>query len=306
MSLPPPPAILEAAHGVLVGADGGDTDPIAELSPLSGGSIHPAARLRTRSGQVAFLKWKEGEGGPSFVVESRGLRALASVGALPVPKVRGVDDGPAGSWLLLEYIPPGTPTWDSWARLGRGLARLHSTPVPQVAGWPEDGFIGPLPQSNTPTPSWPDFWREARLLPRWREAESAGLTSQEMAHAFARVVEGVDGLLAGWEDAGYSILHGDLWSGNVLTDARGAPWLIDPAVYRGSAEVDLAMMELFGGFPSAVMQGYREVRPIAPEYGERRRSLYQLYPLLVHLILFGDGYRKSVERTLDRLVRLLG
>jgi fructosamine-3-kinase len=278
---------------------------------LRGGCINPAARVEGPGVEPFFLKWAQAPGPASFGVEARGLAALAAKGGLRVPAVLGVSEGApnARGWLALEFVEGGRPRHRTWEQLGEGLAELHR-PLPGARpGWEEDGSIGPLPQWNDPcgasSESWPTFWTDARLTPQWEIASryfDAGTQSE-----WDRLLERAEGALAGWQAEGLSILHGDLWSGNVLTDREGAPVLVDPAVYRGHREVDLAMMELFGGFPSLAFDAYRDALPTADGY-DVRRDLDQLYPLLVHVNLFGAGYvpgvRTRIERLLERLPSL--
>ncbi|HEX2092388.1 MAG TPA: fructosamine kinase family protein, partial [Longimicrobiaceae bacterium] len=157
----------------------------------------------------------------------------------------------------------------------------------------EDNFIGPLPQPNAPAAGWAEFWRDRRLEPQLRRARDAGHSPGPPAD-WERLFARLPGLLAPAERDGSSLLHGDLWSGNVVAGAGGEPWLVDPAAYRGHREVDLAMAGLFGGFSARFHAAYAEAWPLLPGYPEGRRAVYQLYYLLVHVVLFGGGY---VERT---------
>lgn len=305
-----PPSDVASGAATALGERKG-ADALVSAEPLTGGCIHPAARIRTGSGRSAFLKWSERPGPSGFRVEAEGLRALKARGGLRVPQVLGVGTGSIDrrGWLLLELVEEGPPDPSTPERLGAGLARLHRPLEDGAAGraapgWEEDGWIGPLPQANRLTASsWPEFWREARLLPQWERAEKRfdRATRRRWERLLARTPEALEG----WESDGLSLLHGDLWSGNVLTDREAEPVLIDPAVYRGHREVDLAMMELFGGFDPAVLERYRAEFPVAPAYAEVRRDLYQLYPLLVHVNLFGGGYVDGVRAKVDRLAVLI-
>jgi protein-ribulosamine 3-kinase len=290
--------------------------------PISGGCIHPAVHLSSPDGgpgkggpREGFLKWGPPDA-TSFPFEAAGLRALKRRGGVRVPEVLGVGD----RWLLLEYLPPAPPTPDSGRRLGRGLARLHRPfrndgglghPDAGGPGWSGDGWIGTLPQRNTGShgiiegpDGWPGFWRDFRLAPQMALAQ--GQLTTPVRHVLERLLDRVTEAAKGWEEDGISLLHGDLWSGNTLVTVGGEPALVDPAVYRGHREVDLAMMELFGGFAPEVFHAYRELRPLQPGYAELRRPLYQLYPLLVHLNLFGTGYLQGVEAAAKRVLGELG
>lgn len=253
---------------------------------VGGGCISPAARVESAAGDVAFLKW--GTPAALFREEARSLAALEATGTLRVPAVLGVGEGDGPGWLLLEWLEPAPARAETWAALGRGLARLHRRRAERV-GWPADNFIGPLPQENGWTADWAAFWWERRLLPQLRRAYDAGHFSGVERRRFERLGAGLEGrLVAGAED-GASLLHGDLWSGNVHATG-GGPALIDPSSYHGHREVDLAMSELFGGFGRGFHEAYREEWPLLPGYAEARRPVYQLYYLLVHLNLFGAGY----------------
>ncbi len=173
------------------------------------------------------------------------------------------------------------------------MAALHRYPA-EAPGLDHDNFIGPLPQPNRPCDSWPEFYAERRLRPRLEEALSGGKAPPRWRARFEDLFRALADLIP---DEPMSRLHGDLWGGNLLVGPRGEPCLIDPAVYAGHREVDLAMMRLFGGFGTRVFQSYQESYPLQDGH-EQRVHLYQLYPLLVHVNLFGSGYVSSVERAL--------
>jgi protein-ribulosamine 3-kinase len=298
-SFPVPDEVLLEVAAAL-GGDG-PPDPPVEAARLGGGCIHPAVRLRTRAGTEAFLKWSTRVGPSGFAVEARGLEALRDRGGVRVPEVLAFEAGGDDrlGWLLLELIHEGQGGPESARMLGEGLATLHRPEPGWSPGWDENGWIASLPQPNPSLPDWPAFWVEARLLPRWEAVAPA--FGPETRRLQERAFSEIHRLLEGWDEDGISLLHGDLWTGNVLLDRDGQPVLIDPAVYRGHREVDLAMMELFGGFPPSALRVYMEAAPLVPEYRERRRDAYQLYPLLVHVELFGGSYVQGVESRLRRL-----
>lgn len=296
--------------------------PIQGVHRVGGGCIDPAVRIEFEEAPPAFLKWSRAPGPPRFGIEARGLDALrerafadgrdptdrpdetpgaGGDGRLGVPRVLGWDDGTSETpgWLLLEWVEPGRETGPSGIRLGTGLAHLHR-PLPResLPGWDEEGWIATLPQSNPALTPWPTFWARARLMPQWRRAREAGRISAEHEPEMDRLLSVLPAALAGWEADGLSLLHGDLWGGNLLVDQNDTPFLVDPAVYRGHREVDLAMLELFGSPGRHFDAAYREAAPLAPGYEEVRRGLYQLYPLLVHVNLFGGSY---LGRTLHTL-----
>ncbi|MCA9707339.1 MAG: fructosamine kinase family protein [Myxococcales bacterium] len=199
-------------------------------------------------------------------------------------------------FLALELLEPGPPAPDHDEALGRGLAALHRA-APPTFGLDHDNFIARLPQENTPD-DWPRFYWERRLEPQLRRAERAGLVDAALRRRFDALAARLPERCGPPEPP--ARLHGDLWSGNCMTDDAGAPVLVDPAVYGGHREIDLAMMQLFGGFSARVFAAYDEAWPLDPGWRERV-PLYQLYPLLVHVNLFGAGYLGGVRRALDAL-----
>jgi fructosamine-3-kinase len=267
---------------------------------LSGGDINDAFELELMSGVRVFLKTNASAPVSMFPAEARGLEWLRAAHALRVPEVLAVSNGREGepSFLVLELLTPGTPQRNFDEHLGRGMAELHRFGAPRF-GWESANFIGNLPQRNEPHESWADFFWYERLEPQLTRAVAAGLASAGLRAGFERLSSRLTQLVGPIEPP--ARLHGDLWGGNLHIDEAGAPCLIDPAAYGGHREVDLAMMRLFGGFGERVFRAYEEVWPLSPGHAERI-ALYQLYPLLVHVNLFGRSYVESVERSLARYV----
>jgi len=269
-------------------------------SMLGGGDINEAYEVRLAGGGAVFVKTNSAvaSAGAMFEAEARGLRWLDAAGELRVPRVlavsRGTEQCPA--FLALEYLRPGRRVSDFDERLGRGLAALHRFGADGF-GLDHDNFIGRLPQANQPCETWAEFYRERRLGAQLRLAEKSGLASRGMLRGFDELFARLDTLVGPSEPP--ARLHGDLWGGNLHVDDAGHPCLIDPAVYGGHREVDLAMMKLFGGFGPRVFSAYAEAYPLLPGHAERV-ALYQLYPLLVHVNHFGVGYVASVEGALRR------
>lgn len=270
---------------------------VAHASRLSGGDINDAYQVELEDGARWFVKSSPSAPTTLFPAEARGLDWLRVPGALRLPEVRAVSDAhdPIG-FLVLELIEPGRAGADFDEHLGRGLAKLHRTPAPAF-GLDHDNFIGSLPQENTPKASWAEFYRTRRLEPQLERAVNSGQASYAMRRGFTRLFTKLSALVG--PDDGPCRLHGDLWSGNVHISESGEPCLLDPAVYGGHREVDLAMMRLFGGFAERVFAAYDEAFPLASGAAERV-ALYQLYPLMVHVNLFGGSYGASVERALAR------
>lgn len=274
-------------------------DEVRDARGVSGGDINAAWRVTLRNGRAVFVKHHANPPGGMFGGEARGLAWLRDVGALRVPEVAAVSDGNDGgpAFLALEWIDAAARAPDHDEALGRGLAALHRAGAPAF-GFEHDNFIALLPQDNRAATRWPEFYATRRLEPQLRMALERGRASHTMRLGFERLFARIDDVCASAEPP--SRVHGDLWGGNAMTDERGAPVLIDPAVYGGHREMDLAMMRLFGGFGRRVFAAYQESWPLAPGH-EDRVALYQLYPLLVHVNLFGGGYAAQVERILATL-----
>jgi fructosamine-3-kinase len=280
---------LERAVGDAIGRR------VTSSRSVAGGDINMAFGATLEGGRRVFVKTHPSAPHTMFPAEARGLAWLREAGALRVPEVLAVS-GPGGgpTFLVLEYLEPGPRVRDFDEKLGRGLAELHRFGAPSF-GLDHDNFIGSLPQKNVRHATWPKFYRRERLEAQLARAADRGLVAAGVARDFDRLFERLDSLVGPAEPP--SRLHGDLWGGNLHVDERGDPCLIDPAAYGGHREIDLAMMRLFGGFGSRVFDAYREAWPLA-EGHERRVPLYQLYPLLVHVNLFGGGYVGQVTRAL--------
>jgi fructosamine-3-kinase len=261
---------------------------------LSGGDINDAFVLRLVDGRRVFCKLNAAADPAMFPAEARGLAWLGQARALRIPEVLAVDS----HFLALEYLEPARHRGGFDEELGRGLSALHRFGAPSF-GLDHDNFIGRLPQANAPLPSWNEFFRLRRLEPQLGRAADAGLIDRSLRRRFDRLLSRLDELVG--PDEPPARLHGDLWGGNLHADEHGAPCLIDPAVYGGHREMDLAMMRLFGGFSARTFAAYAEAYPLAAGHAERV-PLYQLYPLLVHVNLFGGGYVGSLARNLTHYV----
>jgi fructosamine-3-kinase len=288
-----------------------------EARPVAGGDINEAFAVVLRDGGQAFVKTRADAAPGEFAAEAAGLRWLAEPGALRTPRVLDVDDG----YLALEWIEPGTLDADGEQELGRGLAMTHTAYAPGFGRfdptWAHDEdevtedrapgsrdgdaagvtWLASLRLSNEPTADWPTFYAERRLRPLALQARDRGALQPAGVEAVERVCERMSQLTGPPEAP--ARLHGDLWQGNVLADAKGRPWLIDPSAYGGHREVDLAMLALFGSPSPRTLDGYQELAPLADGWRERV-GLYQLLPLLVHALLFGGSYRAAAERMARR------
>lgn len=260
---------------------------------LGGGDINEAFSVELCDGRSLFLKTHQRPPSGMFAAEAKGLQWLAAAEAIRTPRVLGSsDDGPA--YLALELLRPAKRVGDFEERLGRGLARLHDYGAPYF-GLDHDNFIGPLPQHNDRVKDWASFYWQARLEPQLQRAVDRGVLDGGTTTEFAKLESVLPDRVGAEEPP--ARLHGDLWGGNLHVDDEGLPCLIDPAVYGGHREIDLAMMRLFGGFGPQVFAAYEEAMPLAPG-ADDRVALYQLYPLLVHVNLFGGAYAGAVRQAL--------
>lgn len=272
--------------------------PFAPSAPsaIGGGCINSAYRLADGE-QAYFVKVNRGDRLAMFAAEAAGLAELALAGGprVPRPLCTGVAGGSA--FIAMEWIAFGRQRPGSAAEAGRALARLHQR-THATFGWERDNTIGSTPQPNRPSADWVGFWRAHRLGFQLQLAARQGYGGR-LQERGARLLEVLPALL---DHAPVpSLLHGDLWGGNIGYDSAGAPVLFDPAVYYGDREADLAMTELFGGFSADFYAAYREVWPVPPGY-DRRKALYNLYHVLNHLNLFGRGYLSQAEGLIERLL----
>jgi fructosamine-3-kinase len=262
---------------------------------LGGGMINAAACVEA-NGMRYFVKWNSNAPPAFFEVEARGLALLRSTDTLRVPQViahsEAADHTPA--YLILEWIDR-TPDVSSpvfLENLGRSLAALHHVTA-TTFGLEHPNYIGSLPQQNAQTANWPEFFRDQRIAVQMEIARKLGHLPPHRESLLRKLMERIETILSGSGNPP-SLVHGDLWPGNFLMAADGRPAVVDPAVYYGDREVEIAYTELFGGFPAAFLATYRQAYPLDPGY-EYRRPLLQLYPLLVHLNHFGETYGGSVE-----------
>lgn len=256
--------------------------PTDKLQPLSGGDIAAVYALTTRQGQVVIKH----DDSARLLGEAEGLRALkGACTSLVIPEVLGEALG----WLVIESLDTQPANTQSSVALGEGLRELHGV-ISDAHGWHQDNACGRTPQPNSPLADGRAFQRERRLLPLTQTCYQQGLLDGTLRRRVEHQAEQLETWLP---DSSASLIHGDLWSGNVLTTTRG-PALIDPAVYRHYPDVDVAMLTLFGSPDVPFFDAYwNGDKPID---WPRREALFQLYPLLNHLLLFGSGYRSAVER----------
>lgn len=262
------------------------------ISSVSGGDINESFRIKDINGQSFFLKLNADAAAPGMMAsEANGLQALGQAGPFIVPKVIRVGNTGDLQYLLLEWIEKGSPSLRFWEGFGVSLAALHR--IPRTAfGWESDNYIGTLPQANAPRQDWPGFYGQRRLLPLAKRLYETGKFTKSELSMFDKWVPT---LSSHYDDVKPSLLHGDLWSGNFLIDPNGNPLLIDPAVYHGDREMDLALARLFGGFDARFFHAYDAEYPLLPGW-QQRLKLAQLYPIMVHAVLFGGHYvRESLS-----------
>jgi protein-ribulosamine 3-kinase len=273
---------------------------IASRAGAGGGCINECHVVRGR-GRAYFVKLNAPERWEMFAAEAAGLEEIEHPRAIRVPRPVCHGANREASWIVLEHLDLKPPTGEAWRMLGIHLARLHRVTA-ATHGWQRDNTIGATPQVNTPTTDWIAFWRERRLGFQLALARSGGHGGR-LADRGDRLMKKLPALFGGHRPAP-SLLHGDLWSGNAAMTAGGEPVIYDPAVYYGDRETDLAMTELFGGFPRQFYDAYRAEYPLDPGY-ELRKPLYNLYHVLNHLNLFGGGYGAQAERMIDGLLATL-
>ena len=282
----------------------GEGTKIEETRPISGGDINEAYGVTLTGGQCIFMKTNAKENLSFFTAEVVGLTAIARTKAIGTPHILGMgtdEDRGGYSFLLLEFISGKSRSRNYWEDFARQLAAMHrASTIGLVSdgkyGLDSNNYIGRHDQINTGHDSWTGFFRDCRLEPQFQDA--APYFDREDQKRIIRFLDHMDEILV--EPEYPSLLHGDLWGGNVITGNDGSAWLIDPAVYVGHAEADIAMTELFGGFPPAFYEAYQEAAPLQPGY-EHRRDVYNLYHLLNHLNLFGRMYLPEVKRVVGRM-----
>ena len=265
--------------------------PVVRTRPVGGGCISNGQILETRSGATFFLKTNASVPADMFAREAEGLHALTVPDGPRVPRVylHGAD------FILLEDLAPAPRTRGYWPDFGRKLAALHNHTADRF-GFGHDNYIGSTPQINTWTADGYEFFAEHRLRYQGMLAHRRGLLFAADLRAIDRLIARLPDLIPAQPP---SLLHGDLWSGNAITDSEGAPAIIDPAAHYGWAEAELAMTALFGAFPAAFYRAYEEVHPLEPGY-PARYPIYNLYHLLNHLNIFGRGYLGQVQSILHR------
>ncbi|MER5184178.1 fructosamine kinase family protein [Streptomyces sp. NPDC002896] len=257
------------------------------------------AQVTLDGGQMVMVK--RGDDPGAVQSEAAGLRWLGDVDTVRVPAVHGHDR----HWLVTDRVLTGRPSGEAAVRFGRELAALHAAGAPAFGapppGGPIDAYIGLAPMRNGPGTDWPRWYAEHRVLPYLRRAVDDGTIRHAEAAVIERVADRLPELAGPAEPP--ARLHGDLWNGNVLWGADGHVWLIDPAAHGGHRETDLAMLHLFGcPHLDQVLDGYQDAAPLDDGWADRI-GLHQLFPLLVHAVLFGRGYAEQALRVARAALR---
>ncbi len=259
---------------------------IVSSKSVSGGCIADSRVIETETDKKYFVKTHSGKAN-MFINEANSLNELTKPDCIRVPKVILSDN----SFLLLEFIEQGSKQALFYSEFGQAFAQMHKFTAKEF-GFFEDNYIGATPQYNTATlggkANWDEFYFQKRLLPQLKFAESNGYSSKELSQGIGKIENKLDKILKGSEEPP-TLLHGDLWSGNYLCDNNGKAVLIDPAVYYGHREADLAMTKMFGGFTQTFYESYQNNFPLADGW-EYRENIYLLYHYMNHLNLFGSGY----------------
>ena len=294
---------LRSAIESVIGEMTGQPARISEASSLSGGCIHSAQKLILEDGRTFFCK--VGSSQPKDILEREleGLLALGRAGSIRTAKPVAWKSLPdlGSQFLITEFVPPGKTTSTFFENFGRDLAHLHRDCTAPRFGFEHDNYIGRTHQSNRWTSDWCEFWGRDRLGFQLKLARQNGYDSPDLHRLGVKLIDQLADRIGDSGDPP-SLLHGDLWSGNFLVDEAGSAVLIDPAVYYGHREAELAMCQLFGGFSRAFYDSYQESWPLQSG-AQERIEVYQLYHLLNHLNLFGTGYLARCITLLQKILR---
>lgn len=256
---------------------------VVATTPVAGGDVCTSTRLRLSDGRSAFMKTRPNAPPDFFASEARGLGWLREAKGARTPDVLAV----SSQCLILSWIDPGRATADGAEALGRSLAVTHAVSA-ATFGADSNGFIATFPLPNQPAETWPEFWVGRRVAPCLPVARDRGALTASDAACIEDVLRHIDDLAGPPEPP--SLIHGDLWSGNIVWSSDVTPYVVDPAAYAGHRETDLAMLALFGApHLSRLLDAYDEAAPLSDGWRDRV-ALHQLHPLLVHAILFGGSY----------------
>ena len=268
---------------------------IEKSHPVSGGCINQGYAV-SGNGLIYFVKINQANQEAMFAAEALGLKQIHATKTIRVPEPICWGIAEKSSYLVLEWLEFGGGNSQSWEKMGRNLAHLHQVSLSDRFGWHCNNTIGSTPQINTVSNSWADFFAHQRIGYQLRLAKERGGNFPDEDQVIPAISE-----ILSQHQPHPSLVHGDLWSGNAAITVDGEPVILDPATYWGDREVDLAMTELFGGFPAAFYRGYNDVFPLDAGY-QQRKTLYNLYHILNHFNLFGGGYASQANRMLQEIL----
>lgn len=271
---------------------------VGDRKSVGGGSINQAYQI-SDDPQHYFVKLNQASKVAMFEAEAAGLKEIHDSQSIRVPQPLGWGTAEGQSYIILEWIPLGHGNAQAWFEMGQQLAKMHHRSHDLGFGWHQNNTIGDTPQPNHWTESWGDFFAEQRIGYQVELAQRHGGHFRQSE----TLIDKIPSLLANHHPAP-SLVHGDLWSGNATFSQAGEPIILDPATYYGDREVDIAMSELFGGFPQAFYQGYQEMWPLADGY-QQRKILYNLYHILNHFNLFGGGYASQAQRMIEQVLAMV-
>lgn len=263
---------------------------------VSGGCINQGYAV-TGNNYTYFVKLNSSSQVAMFEAEVLGLQQMLETATIRVPKPICWGTADKSAYIVLEWLELGRGDTKSWEEMGRQLAAMHSrSSISKGFGWEQNNTIGSTPQINSWTKNWAEFYAQHRLGYQFQLAKRRGGHFPQQEQLLAATPQ----LLADRQPQP-SLVHGDLWGGNAAFTATGEPVIFDPAAYRGDREVDVAMTELFGGFPAAFYRGYNDILPLDSGY-ERRKLLYNLYHILNHFNLFGGSYESQANRMISQIL----
>ena len=268
---------------------------IANTRSVGGGCINQGYKIDGNSAEY-FVKLNDASQVEMFAAEALGLKQMYATQTITVPQPICWGTADSSSYIVLEWLDLGRGNSQSWESMGRQLAQMHREGTSDRFGWSQNNTIGSTPQINDWMDNWADFFAERRIGYQLKLAKRRGGSFPDVG----KVVDAVKSRLAERQPQA-SLLHGDLWSGNAAITTDGAPVILDPATYYGDREADLAMTELFGGFPTAFYNGYNEAWQLDSGY-QQRKKIYNLYHVLNHFNIFGGGYASQAQRTLDGIL----
>lgn len=268
---------------------------IAKIDSVSGGCINQGYKISSDRRKY-FVKLNDASQVEMFIAEAIGLKQMYATGSIAVPQPICYGTVESSSYIVLGWLDLGRGSAKSYREMGRQLAAMHRKGTAESFGWERNNTIGSTPQINIQNDNWADFFAEQRIGYQLKLAKRRGASFPDTK----RVVEAVRNRLVDRKPEA-SLVHGDLWSGNAAIASDGSPVILDPATYYGDRETDIAMTELFGGFPNAFYDGYNEAWQLDSGY-QQRKSIYNLYHVLNHFNLFGGAYANQAKRIIGQII----